>query len=704
MPGERVLVPFGRGQRVGVVVERASSTDQDPSSLKRILRRLDGRPLLGPADLSLVRWAAAYYQQPLGEALLSALPGRLRRPGASRDDRLPGLRATPAGFGIDLGTLARAPSQRRLLELLRVHPLGLAASAIESRLGPCRGPARALRDKGLLESCRLEPGPTQGGGDPAEDPVLNPDQGRVVEAVRAGLGRFAVFLLEGVTGSGKTEVYIRLIRDVIASGSQALVLVPEIGLTPQLRDRLERRLPGPMSLLHSALDAGERERAWHRAASGRANLVLGTRSACLVPLPRLGLVVVDEEHDASLKQQEGFRYSARDLAVRRAQQVGCPVVLGSATPSLESFQNARRGRYRWLHLPRRAGGAKDPILALIDIRGQPLSAGLSPLLREHVGAQVGAGNQVLLFLNRRGFAPVQTCHDCGWVGVCPHCDARLTLHLRLARLWCHHCGWFRAAPAVCPECSGADLRTLGTGTERLEGELEGLFPGVPLARIDRDSTRRRGELDRLLTAVRRGEILILLGTQMLAKGHDFPGVTLVGILDLDQSLYAADFRAPERTAQLIVQVAGRAGRADREGRVILQTRHPRHPLLQSLLREGYPGFAEVALAEREAARLPPFSFLALLRADAPAPEPPMDFLRQARALAEPWRGERIELLGPAPAPMERRAGRYRAQLLVECEARLLLQRFLDPWVMALRALPRPGGLRWSVDVDPLDML
>jgi len=705
MPGERVLVPFGRSQRVGVVVEVGNSSDQEPGSLKRVLRRLDGEPLLGPADLSLVRWAAGYYQQPLGEALLSALPARLRRPGACGDDRLPGLRATRAGLAIDLISLSRAPSQRRLLELLRVHPGGLATSAIEPHLGPCSGPSRALRAKGLVETCRLEPRLPQGGwGDPVDDPALNSDQDRAVAAVRAGLGRFAVFLLDGVTGSGKTEVYIRLIRDVIAAGHQALVLVPEIGLTPQLRDRLERRLPGPISVLHSALDGGERERAWHRAASGRATLILGTRSACLVPLPRLGLVVVDEEHDASLKQQEGFRYSARDLAVRRAQQVGCPVVLGSATPSLESFQNARRGRYHWLRLPRRAGGAKDPGVSLIDIRGQPLSAGLSPLLREHVGSQVAAGNQALLFLNRRGFAPVQTCHDCGWIGVCPHCDARLTLHLRLGRLWCHHCGWFRAAPAVCPECGGADLRTLGIGTERLEGELEDLFPGVPLARIDRDSTRRKGELDRLLAAVRRGEILILLGTQMLAKGHDFPGVTLVGILDLDQSLYAADFRAPERTAQLIVQVAGRAGRADREGRVILQTRHPRHPLLQSLLREGYPGFAEVALAEREAARLPPFSFLALLRADAPAAELPMEFLRQARILAEQWRGERVELLGPVPAPLERRAGRYRAQLLVECEERPLLQRFLDPWITALRARPRPGGLRWSVDVDPLDML
>ncbi|MGE5153899.1 MAG: primosomal protein N' [Bdellovibrio bacteriovorus] len=705
IPGERVLVPFGRGQRVGVLVELVSRTNQEPGRLKRVLRRLDREPLLAAEDLDLIRWAAAYYQQPLGEALLSSLPARLRRPGGTLDDRVPGLRVTAAGLAPEPGALARAPRQQRLLGLLRGHPEGLPASIVADLLGPCAAPLRELRAKGLVETCRLDPGlPETQRGEPPEGPLLNEDQARAVDAVRRALGGFTPFLLEGVTGSGKTEVYIHLIRAAIAAGRQALVLVPEIGLTPQLRDRLSQRLPGPMAVLHSALDEGERERAWHRAASGRAHLVLGTRSACFVPLPRLGLILVDEEHDASLKQQDGFRYSARDLAVRRAQQRGCPVVLGSATPSLETFQNARRGRYRWLRLPRRAGGAKDPVLALIDIRGQPLSAGLSPLLREHVAAQVGAGNQVLLFLNRRGFAPVQTCHDCGWVAVCPHCDARLTLHLGLRRLWCHHCGWFRPAPGTCPECGSGDLRTLGLGTERLEDELAGLFPGVPLARVDRDSTRRKGELDRLLAAARRGEVLILLGTQMLAKGHDFPGVTLVGILDLDQSLYAADFRAPERTAQLIVQVAGRAGRADRPGRVILQTRHPRHPLLQSLLREGYPGFAEVALAERAAAHLPPFSHLALLRADAPAPEPPLDFLRRARALAESWSRGQVQLLGPAPAPMERRAGRHRAQLLVESRERLVLQRFLDPWVSALRGLPRSGGLRWSVDVDPLDLL
>jgi primosomal protein N' (replication factor Y) (superfamily II helicase) len=711
VPGVRLLVPFGQGRRVGILVETADRSDQPAERLKPVVAVLDPVPLLGPADLALIHWAADYYRHPLGEALFGALPTRLRRadvgPAGCRDDTLPGQRATAAGRALKRDDLGRAAVQRRALEVLCAAPEGLSNLALKVQIGPCASALKALAERGLIEPCRVPAEAVFPVHDPT-GPLLNAEQAQAVAAVQAADGGFASFLLDGVTGSGKTEVYIRLIEAVIATGRQALVLVPEIGLTPQLRTRLEQRLPGPHAVLHSALAEGERERAWQAAAFGRATLVLGTRSACFVPMPRLGLVLVDEEHDASLKQQDGFRYSARDLAVRRAQQAGCPVVLGSATPSLETLHNARTGRYRRLRLRERAGGASAPPIALLDIRGQSMSAGLSPQLREQVQAQTAAGNQVLLFLNRRGYAPVLPCHDCGWVGACPHCDARLTLHLTLRRLWCHHCGWFQPLPTKCPDCRGIDLRGLGLGTERLEDELRGVFPDLALARIDRDSTRRKGELDRLLGLIRGGEIQLLLGTQMLAKGHDFPGVTLVGILDLDQSLYAADFRAPERTAQLIVQVAGRAGRAERPGRVVLQTRHPEHPLLKSLIQRGYPGFAELALAEREAAQLPPFGHLALLRADAPDLSVAMDFLRQARVLAldllADQSGSRVQVSSPVPAPMERRAGRYRAQLLVECPQRPGLQRLLAPWVGQLRGLPRPGRLRWSLDVDPQDML
>ncbi len=706
-PGLRLLVPFGRGQRVGILVEIADHTDQDPARLKAVEAILDPRPLLEPIDLGLIKWAAGYYQQPLGEALFAAIPTRLRNPAALLDDRVRGVVATPEGQAFERARLTRAPRQRAVLDLLRPQLQGVSLTWLIEQLGDCNATLRALRAKGLIADCRLEPErvPQTPPLLPASDaPQLNAEQTLAVSAIAASRGDFRAFLLDGVTGSGKTEVYIQLIQALIADGQQTLVVVPEIGLTPQLRERFRQRLPGPIAVVHSALNASERERNWHLAARGEATLVLGTRSAIFTPLPRLGLIVVDEEHDPSLKQQEGFRYSARDLAVRRAQLAGCPVVLGSATPSLESLHNALNGRYTELRLTQRAGRAQPPRIALLDIRDQPLQAGLSRVLRAQMQAEIAAGNQILLFLNRRGYAPVFTCHGCGWVGDCPRCDVHLTLHLIRRRLWCHHCDWSRPLPNHCPECKGEDLRMLGRGTERLEDDLRVLFPDVTIARIDRDSTRRKGELARLFGAAQRGEIQILLGTQMLAKGHDFPGVTLVGILDLDQSLYASDFRAPERTAQLIVQVAGRAGRAERPGCVVLQTRHPEHPLLQCLLTDGYRGFATAALAEREAAELPPFAYLALLRADAPDAAEPLAFLRQARLLGEGLAEPRVQLFGPVPAPMERRAGRYRAQLLVQCAERRLLQRILRSWSATLRALPRSKTLRWSLDIDPQDML
>ena len=706
-PGMRVQVPFGAGVRVGLIVALAEDSDQPLERLKPILALIDDRPLLKAGDLAFILWAAEYYRQPPGEALFAALPARLRQ--------------------------AKPPL---------VPP-------------PPRAPSRgsAAPDEGL-----------------AAGPELNAHQDAAVNAVLGALGRFQPFLLEGVTGSGKTEVYLRLLLAVKAAGGQSLLLVPEIGLTPQLRRRLEKRLPGRLVTLHSGLGATERELAWQAAASGAADLVLGTRSAVFTPLPRLRLILVDEEHDLSFKQQDGFRYSARDLAVRRAQQAGCPLVLGSATPSLESLRNVALGRYGRLELPERAGGAAHPAIGLLDIRGQPLRGGLSQVLIRLMREQFAAGNQVLLFLNRRGFAPVLTCHDCGWVGGCPHCDARLTLHLADHRIWCHHCGLVQPLPPACPQCGGLDIRPLGQGTERLEGELQALFPDIRVARVDRDSTRRKGELDRLLAAARAGEYSLLVGTQMLAKGHHFPRVTLVGILDADNGLYGADFRAAERMAQLVIQVAGRAGRAERPGRVVLQTHHPDHPLLQTLRRQGYGAFAAAALRERRAANLPPFSHQALLRAEASSRESALGWLRLALEAAGPLAmpapgapvalgapdtpgapgvrgvpgapcaesapgsprargvpgvpgsqrapgpqgpqgpqgahgapGGGISLFGPVPAPMERRAGRYRAQLLVQAQARASLQAFLADWLPLLYALRRPAGGRWSLDVDPQEL-
>jgi primosomal protein N' (replication factor Y) len=567
---------------------------------------------------------------------------------------------------------------------------------------------RALRERGWVQPCSLAQGDGDLAGAAAEGPPLSSEQAAAVAAVVGELGRFAAFLLEGVTGSGKTEVYLRLAASVLERGESVLVLVPEISLTPQLVRRFERRLGGAVAVLHSGLSEGERELAWQRARLGRARVVIGTRSAVLGPVASLGLILVDEEHDGSFKQQDGFRYSARDLAVVRARRVadgrGCPVVLGSATPSLESLRNARDGRYRLLHLTQRAGGAQLPRLDLLDIRSQPLQAGLSPVLLRELERTLSAGEQALVFLNRRGFAPVLTCYDCGWLSDCPRCDARQTLHAGSRLLWCHHCGAQRRVPDACPECGSAELHPLGQGTERLEQVLRARFPDYPLVRIDRDATRRKGSLERLLREVRSGTAALLVGTQMLAKGHHFPRVTLVGVLDVDGGLFGADFRSAERMAQLVLQVAGRAGRGEAPGRVLIQTRFPEHPLLQTLVRQGYPAFAAAALAERREAELPPYSHQALLRGEAPQAEPPNRFLTEVAELAAALAMPEVALWGPVPAPMERRAGRYRAHLLLQAATRRPLHELLARLLPAVRDLPSGRRVRWSLDVDPVDLL
>ena len=692
--GARVLVPFGKTRKVGVVTQLTDQSDHPPERLRGIERVLDPAPLFDAPTFRLLLWAAAYYRAPVGEAIGAALPVRLRGPEQASSPE-PGYRlAKDAALEVP-----GAPRQSAILKLLSRHPGGLFRRAIEADTGPCLAQLRALEAKGLIESCT--PSDAGQGPEPQPGPPLNPEQRKVVAEVNAARG-FTSFLLEGVTGSGKTEVYIELVKAALARGKQAMILVPEIGLTPQLARRFSERLPVRLAVSHSALAAGERERVWLTAARGEARVVLGTRSTVLMPAPRLGLIIVDEEHDMSLKQQDGFRYSARDLAVRRAQMVGCPVVLGSATPSLETLNNGLRGRYGLLTLPRRAGNARPPQITTLDIRSVQLQAGLSPQLIDALTTQLKNAEQSLLMLNRRGFAPAIICHHCGWVGECRNCDAKLTWHRADARLWCHHCGSSQSVPQTCPECRSDELRPLGTGTERLAERLVELFPQARIARVDRDSTRRKGSLEAVLEQARRGEIAILLGTQMLAKGHDFPGVTLVGVLDIDNGLFGADFRAPERMGQLLVQVAGRAGRGERPGRVLLQTRHPDHPLLRSLLERGYRSFARGLLEERHAAALPPHTHLVVVRAESPDPVVAMGFLREAKAAAAEIEHAGITLWGPAPTSMVRKAGQVRAQLLIQAPERTALRRFMDAWLPLLKKLKQPRALRWAVDVDPLE--
>lgn len=703
-PGMRVRVPFGRSNRVGVVVECSNQSDIDADRLKTITELLDETPILPAELLSFVLWASRYYHQPPGEALATALPVLLRQGAPALPEQRQTLQQTEAGAAIELTALAqRAPRQAELLAALRQAGGAADADALRE-VSNWRATAKALAAKDWL---RIEQQPAYGfvpaTSEPPQPLALNEHQAQACATVRAQVG-YGCYLLDGVTGSGKTEVYLELVADAVAAGRQALVLIPEIGLTPQLVQRFSRRFQTPIVALHSGMSDRERLNAWLAARHGEAGIIIGTRSAIFTPLARPGLIVVDEEHDLSFKQQDGFRYNARDLAVVRARRLDIPLVLGSATPSLESLANAKRQRYQHLRLPQRAGSASLPSTQILDIRGKPLYAGLSDALLLRMREHLDLGGQVLAFLNRRGYAPAVMCHDCAWVGSCSRCDSRLTFHQRERRLRCHHCGHERPVPRHCPDCRHGDLFALGQGTERLEQELTARFPEHGIVRIDRDSTRRKGAMSRLLQSAHSGEGRILIGTQMLAKGHHLPDVTLVAIIDADQGLFGTDFRATERLAQQVVQVSGRAGRAERRGEVIIQTHHPEHPLLHTLLRDGYAALARQLLDERREMSLPPYASLALLRAEAPAAEAPLHFLeearQQARALAVPG----VELMGPVPAPMERRAGRFRAQLLLHAPHRQELQQLLHTWVERLSQLKSGRRVRWSLDVDPMEML
>jgi primosomal protein N' (replication factor Y) len=695
-PGMRLSIPFGSRRAVGVLAEKATSSVLPRSRLRRAHALLDNEPPIPTELLAFARWAAGYYHHPPGEVLTGLLPKSLRR-GRPFPSRTLAWRLTAAGRNASINP--RATRQFALYQAVKANPEGVSASALAATGSNWRAPLKRLIEQGVVEEVELAPvafAPTR----PSEaGPGLNAAQIRAVEAVVGGLDVFQPFLLDGVTGSGKTEVYLAAVAAVLAAGKQALVLAPEIALGPQLVARFERRFGDGVAAFHSGLADGERARVWQAALDGRARVIVGTRSAVFLPLARPGLIVCDEEHDASYKQQDGFRYSARDLAIVRAQRLDIPVVLGSATPSLESLANARRGRYRVVRLPERTNASAHPPFHIVDMRGQSMAGGLSKRLADAVAAHVDAGGQVLLFLNRRGFAPVLRCHDCGAVAECRRCDARMTVHRRRSRLICHHCGAERRVPEICEHCASPALAPLGQGTERLEDVLRERFAEAGIVRIDRDSTRRKGALEARLDAIKRGQGDILIGTQMLAKGHDFPNLTLVGIIDADQGLYGVDFRAAERMAQLIVQVAGRAGRAEKPGEVMIQTHHPDHPLLAQIAGGNYTRFAQAALAEREAAALPPYSFMALIRAESPDAEAPPQFLEALRARIDAG----VDILGPAPAPMLRRQGRYRFQLLLQSESRAGLQTLLSSLIPEMGSLPDARRVRWSVDVDPAEL-
>lgn len=641
-PGIRVLVPFGRQEIIGLVLQITNTSKIDINKLKPIIAILDQKPLLPKSILDLIQWTSKYYHHPIGDVVSNALPVLLRD-----KDR-----------------------KKKLLDEVLV----------------CKHHKNKLNN----ELC-------------ADKIDLNKYQSNAIDEISNNLAAFKTFLLNGVTGSGKTEVYLRTIKEVIAKNKQALVLVPEINLTPQTIQRFTDYFALPIAVLHSRLTPKERLHSWLLAANGGAKIIIGTRSAIFTPMQNPGIIIIDEEHDSSFKQQSGLRYSARDLAIVRGKLENIPVVLGSATPSIESIYNAKCDRYIELNLPNRAGAAVQPKFHLIDMRNQKLKNGITDNLLTAIKKHLDNNDQVLIFINRRGFAPILICHQCGWNASCKHCDAKLTLHQNISQLLCHHCAASQKIPTICPACGHNKLMPLGLGTQRIESTLQESFPEHPLIRIDRDSTTKKYALEQILEKINNQEYRILVGTQMLAKGHHFPNVTMVVVLDVDQGLFSSDFRAGEHLAQLIMQVSGRAGRAQKIGEVYLQTHNPHNPLLLNLITKGYQGFVDACLMEREHTNFPPYSYLALLNTESKDKQAALEFLQKIQAYIKQESNSPVTLFGPIPALMERKAGNFRAQLLIQSQNRQNLQQCLDKILCIIEQLKPGHNIHWYLDIDPIDL-
>ena len=700
--GGRVLVPFGSQKRVGIVVDLPASSDVAKEKLKPIIDVLDAESLFNSTTWDWLAWSANYYRAALGDVLFQALPVKLRNgESAVKNDRT-FWRITDLGKqALESGELKRAKKQIEALNLLLTQDLEKGNNEISSAMWS------ALKGKDYVEEIIVPTEQKSWQQALGDNPLVNLDNRFILNKQQALAFSqllfqegFNVWLLEGVTGSGKTEIYLQYIEEVLKKGKQVLVLVPEIGLTPQTVRRFQARFNVEIDVLHSNLNDTQRLNVWERARTGQSAIVIGTRSALFTQFSDLGLIILDEEHDGSFKQQDGWRYHARDLGIVLAQKLNIPILLGSATPSLESVNNVQNGKYHHLVLSKRAGNATALRQFVIDLKHQRIQNGLSEPLLQRMQEHLEKGNQVLLFLNRRGFAPVLLCHECGWIDECHHCEKPYTYHQHQRVLRCHHCGAQKTVPMQCGHCGSTHLVTTGLGTEQLEETLKARFPQYNIARIDRDSTARKGKLEGYLEDIQQGKSQILIGTQMLAKGHHFPNVTLVALVNVDNALFSLDFRAEERLAQLYVQVAGRSGRAEKQGEVVLQTHYPDHPLLTTLLEKGYQAFAEETLKLRHNMGLPPFSFQALFKAQCRHSEEAENALSQLASFFYEQKIEGLQVLGPIPAPFSKKAGQYRWQLLLQHASRKQLQAALSRYSPELI---KSSQVRLILDVDPLDL-
>ena len=699
--GARVAVSFGRQNVVGVIVEKL--TDEKPLDLgfklKAITELLDDNAILDAKVLSLLTWSAQYYQFPIGEVMHAALPSFLRQ--GKPYNLLARMWKLIDDHAED--KLKRSEKQQDAYKILKLHPTGTSENIL-NLAGIETATLKALEKKQITQ-CILEAQDFKPQAMTLAQMPLTPndEQKRAIQNILKARHSYHAFLLDGLTGSGKTEVYLQVMQEVLKQGKQVLVLVPEIGLTPQTVSRFQSRFHCHIALLHSGLNDSKRLQAWQSAQTGRASIVIGTRSAIYTPLPHLGLIILDEEHDLSFKQQEGFRYHARDVALYRAHLENCPIILGSATPSIDSYALVEQGKMTRLELDQRAGVAVMPKMHVIDLKVAQKQNGISQQLIHEVQKRLDKKEQVLIFLNRRGYAPVLICESCGWQAKCPHCDANFTVHRQpYQHLHCHHCGTIHRMPEHCPQCQHSELKPIGLGTAKVEENLQALFPNFDVIRVDRDSTSRVGSWQKIYNKIQKSEPIILLGTQMLAKGHHFPYVTLVAILDIDSGLLSVDFRATERTAQLIIQVAGRAGRGEKKGEVYLQTLRPDHPLLNTLLESGYRSFAKQTLKERKAAWMPPYRYAALLRCESKDQELNQSFLQEhAQALRQASENS-IDIWGPIPAPMERKAGRYQAHMVLLSKDRARMHFYIRQWWQNVWH-NKPHGMKLSLDIDPQEL-